>query len=87
VKYVAVVEAFRISHVGDLCAEDGSRILALEGSTCVTATKEMLARVNIAAGDFWVIQGDGYIYLDPAEVFERGFSRLNTPLPDRTSPS
>lgn len=26
--------------------------------------------------DYWVIQSDGYVYLNPAKVFERKYTRI-----------
>ncbi len=42
----------------------------------VTATAEMTARMDPKVGDYWVIQEDGYIYLNPKEVFERKYSPI-----------
>lgn len=39
------------------------------------ATKEMCARTVPGPGDFWVIQEDGYAYLNPREVFLRKYSQ------------
>ena len=39
----------------------------------VTATPEMTSRMTPSVGDYWVIQSDGYIYLNPKEVFERKY--------------
>ncbi len=38
------------------------------------ATPEMCARMTPAIGDYWVIQSDGYAYLNPKDVFERRYS-------------
>lgn len=34
-----------------------------------TATPEMTARMLPTPGDFWVVTGDGYKYLNPRNVF------------------
>jgi hypothetical protein len=84
VKYIAnpiEVEAHRIVSVGPGTATNeapGPRNLALENGENVTATSEMCARMAPKVGDYWVIQSDGYIYLNPKEVFERKYS------PERT---
>lgn len=39
----------------------------------VLATEVMVARMIPKVGDYWVIQSDGYIYLNPKEVFERKY--------------
>src|ERR1035438_502934 len=103
VRYIAkpvVVDAFRIDQVGPTAA--GKLHVHFEEGHSAVADAGMLARMSPKVGDYWVIQEDGYIYLNPAEVFERkyepvgaGYLRskkaeeeiLNTPLPDRTSPS
>jgi hypothetical protein len=45
----------------------------LENGENVVATSEMTARYKPVAGDYWVIQSDGYIYLNPKEFFERKY--------------
>jgi hypothetical protein len=77
-RYVAnpvIVEAFKISSVGD--GKDRAKsmgiALILENGNCVTATPEMVARMLPQVGDYWVIQSDGYIYLNPKDVFERKY--------------
>ena len=102
-RYIAkpvVVDAFRIDQVGPTAA--GKLHVHFEEGHSAVADAGMLARMSPKVGDYWVIQEDGYIYLNPAEVFERkyepvgaGYLRskkaeeeiLNTPLPDRTSRS
>ncbi len=79
-----IVEAHEIVSVGPISFEprgpaedlvsDGSRHLALRNGENVVATAEMLARMTPEPGDFWVIQSDGYIYLNPKAVFERKYS-------------
>ena len=77
-KYIAnpvEVEAHKIIGVG---AQINGTHLALENGENVTATKEMTARTAPKPGDYWVIQADGYIYLNPKEVFERKYSPAKT---------
>ena len=81
------VNAFEITHVGEIQREDLSRILTLENGVCATATAAMLARMTPVPGDYWVIQGDGYEYINPRAVFKRKYWVPNTPLPARTSQS
>jgi hypothetical protein len=76
-KYIAnpvEVDAFKIVKI----VEENERfglVLELEGLAAnVLATKEMMSRMTPVAGDYWVIQSDGYIYLNPKEVFERKYS-------------
>lgn len=69
------VEAFAIVSVSALQGE-GSMNLALDNGENVVASKEMLARYIPVAGDYWVVQTDGYVYLNPKEVFERKYQAI-----------
>jgi hypothetical protein len=76
-KYVAnpvFANAYRITSVGELL-DDGSRWLELEGNPTSLASKEMMSRMTPAVGDYWVVQADGYMYLNPKDVFERKYSK------------
>lgn len=67
------VDAWRIIAVTE--AADGvSLVLTLEDHRCVLASPEMTARYVPKPGDFWVVQEDGYEYVNPAAVFERKYS-------------
>lgn len=48
-------------------------ILHLEDGKLVSPNAGMLARMTPQIGDYWVIQDDGYIYLNPKDVFERKY--------------
>lgn len=49
-------------------------ILQLEDhANPVIVTKEMTARLIPTIGDYWVRQADGYVYLNPKDVFERKY--------------
>ncbi len=56
--------------------KEGSRHLALDNGENVTATADMLARMTPEPGDYWVKQEDGYIYLNPCDVFQRKYSLI-----------
>ena len=74
-KYIAtpvVVEAFKIIKVGNAIPDVGYP-LVLENGDDVIATTEMVARMRPAHGDYWVIQEDGYVYINPKQVFERKY--------------
>lgn len=78
-KYIAQpveVNAFKITKVGEQ-TKDGSRWLDLEGMPSSLASPEMMSRMQPVIGDYWVMQSDGYVYLNPKEVFERKY-RLKT---------
>lgn len=52
---------------------DGSwELTCSEGKTFV-ATKEMVSREAPEIGGYYVIQADGYAYLNPKHVFERKY--------------
>lgn len=48
--------------------------LAIDNGENVVATPEMQSRMIPKPGDYWVVQSDGYIYLNPKDVFERKYS-------------
>lgn len=80
-KYIAnpvEVEAHKIVGIGEPQPHGGIKHwkmeLALDNGQNVTATAEMMARHIPEEGDYWVIQSDGYIYLNPKSVFERKYS-------------
>ena len=70
-----IVEAFKILFTG-LKKKDGNVPLTLENGEHVEATPEMLCRMpdkTVRQGDYWVIQPDSYVYLNPKDVFERKY--------------
>ncbi len=48
-------------------------VLNLDDDSVVRTEPGMTARMTPSVGDYWVIQSDGYIYLNPKEVFERKY--------------
>lgn len=80
-KYIAnpvEVEAFKIlstSPKGMIQGMGGATLLAIDNGESVIATAEMTSRMTPVVGDYWVVQSDGYIYLNPKDVFERKYSR------------
>ena len=70
-----IVDAFTIVSVGLLHGD--SCPLVLDNGEHVIASSAMLARYTPVPGDYWVIQEDGYIYVNPKEVFERKCHPLN----------
>lgn len=78
-KYVAnpvLVDAFEISAVGSREADNSRDILHAGGRGLATA--EMLSRYTPKPGDFWVVQADGYVYLNPRAVFLRKYSPVSS---------
>lgn len=74
-KYVAdpvEVDAFVIIKVGS-SGSDGDLALLTEDGVWRPADKGMTARYTPQEGDYWVRQSDGYVYLNPKDVFERKY--------------
>lgn len=74
-KYIAnpvEVDAYRIVAIG-LLDSNNDRLLILDTEAQVKATPEMRARYEPRINDYWVIQSDGYVYLNPKAVFERKY--------------
>ncbi len=57
-------------------ASDGSIHVITEDGTSRIASRHMIARYIPSSGDYWVIQRDGYEYVNPKDVFERKYSPL-----------
>ncbi len=78
-KYVAnpvEVEAFEIVSVEPMPDADpalGRHVATNDGQNRF-ADAGMCSRLVPVAGDYWVIQSDGYAYLNPKAVFERKYS-------------
>jgi hypothetical protein len=70
-----IVDAFKITKVIGELKVGSSCDLEIDNGQVVKASWEMLARMKPQVGDYWVIQSDGYIYLNPKEVFERKYRR------------
>lgn len=76
-EYVAnpvIVTAYKIKRVYADPYNESDLMMELEDGTVQRPTSEMLARIKPKKGDYWVIQSDGYIYLNPKDVFERKYS-------------
>ena len=58
--------------------ESGSTVTLDDGSTA-PVEDGMLSRYEPVPGDYYVIQSDGYVYLNPKDVFERKYSPLGEP--------
>lgn len=74
-KYIAnpvEVEAFVINYVAPAYA-NGTVPLHLDNGTYVMAGPELTSRYVPVPGDYWVIQSDGYVYLNPKAVLERKY--------------
>jgi hypothetical protein len=75
-KYIAnpvVVDAWKITFVGDTWADTGDVYLEMENNGHMYASREMCARMTPKVGDYVVMQSDQYVYLNPKDVFERKY--------------
>lgn len=76
-KYVAnpvEVDAEKIVAVVSEATSEHPMILKLESGKLYSPNAAMLARMNPVAGDYVVTQlADGYVYLNPKDVFERKY--------------
>lgn len=70
-----LVDAHIIVGVGPILS-NGSMHCAIQNGDNVIATKEMISRFIPQAGDYWVIQADGYTYVNPKDVFERKYEAV-----------
>jgi hypothetical protein len=70
-----IVEAFKIKQIVASVA-GGSLRLVLENGDTVAATPAMTSRLTPLPGDYWVVQSDGYSYLNPKDVFERKYQPI-----------
>ena len=82
-KYVAnpvIVTAFKITDIGkcqvDNCEIKHNKVILLENGQPKIVSHDMLCRFDLQVGDYWVQQEDGYVYLNPKEVFERKYSKV-----------
>ena len=76
------VNAYRITEVGPIL-DDGSRWITMTGNPASLASSEMMSRMTPAPGDYWVVQSDGYVYLNPKDVFERKYHPVWAPHQER----
>lgn len=63
------VDAFKIVSVAPCRMSDGSIQCILEDGRFKQATPAMTSRMDPKVGDYWVVQPDGYEYLNPMKVF------------------
>ena len=81
-KYLAnpiIVDAFKIIGIGQLTNKGEQHLLlddGTDGGKEYVAKPELLSRIAVKVGDYLVTQEDGYIYLNPKDVFERKYAPL-----------
>lgn len=71
------VDAFKIVSVAGHRNGDGSLNVATDDGENRCAVAGMVSRMMPVPGDYWVIQEDGYVYLNPKDVFERKYSPVD----------
>lgn len=75
-KYKPVeVEGFVITKVRCIC-QNAEYEITLENGEMKFVGQKMTARMIPVKGDYFVIQGDGYEYLNPKVVFEKKFEEI-----------
>jgi hypothetical protein len=75
VKYIAnpvEVDAEQIERIIP-GSSDSPLILKLAGGRLFSPSREMMSRMTPTIGDYVVTQADGYIYLNPKDVFLRKY--------------
>lgn len=68
-----IVDAYKIVEVRPSGSE--THCVCDNGKVAI-ADAGMTSRYIPVAGDYWVIQSDGYEYLNPKDVFERKYSPI-----------
>lgn len=71
------VDAEIITEVGGILG-NGSIEITIQSGRKIMCHKGMVSRMIPQPGDYIVRQADGYVYLNPKDVFERKYS----PIPD-----
>ena len=66
------VDAHIIISVGAVLPNGSMHVATQDGENRI-ATASMISRYIPVAGDYWVIQEDGYEYVNPKDVFERKY--------------
>ncbi len=70
-----IVDAHEIVSVSEQ-KNNGEIDVATRDGVNRVATPEMCARYRPKEGDYWVVQEDGYEYLNPKDVFERKYQMM-----------
>jgi hypothetical protein len=74
-KYIANPVEVEAQVITEVTLNEEGALLSLEMGDVVRASPEMMSRMTPMVGDYWVMQSDGYIYLNPKDVFERKYHR------------
>lgn len=77
-KYIAnpvEVDAFVITGLGANLGENFGQEVTVDDDSTRLITPEQMARMTPVVGDYFVIQADGYTYINPKAVFERKYHR------------
>lgn len=68
-----IVDAFQITKIFNGDGTNDGLVLGLQDGSKVIPDEGMLARMTPKLGDYVVTQADGYVYLNPKDVFERKY--------------
>ena len=83
-----IVDAFKIVSFDkkekDFAEDNSNSTITLDDGQVITLEDGMMSRYQPVAGDYYVIQSDGYAYLNPKDVFERKYSPVPTILTKET---
>jgi hypothetical protein len=71
-----IVDAYKIVSIN--LDQHNIMYFCLDGKDDFIPTKSMLARITPQVGDYLVIQEDGYEYLNPKDVFQRKYSKVES---------
>ena len=69
-----IVDAYKILSVSEMDNDGSVFVDTDETGQGFPCDKGMLARYHPKEGDYYVVQSDGYAYLNPKDVFERKYS-------------
>lgn len=87
---VQAVRILEVTDITDLSDGKGAThpdlFLNLEGGGTFVADSTMTSRYVPVPGDYLVTQEDGYVYLNPKDVFERKYSELPAAAPSGLAP-
>jgi hypothetical protein len=75
-----IVDAFKIvafdKKEKDFPEDNSNSTVTLEDGQIITLDDVMMSRFVPGIGDYYVIQADGYPYLNPKEVFEKKYAPI-----------
>lgn len=70
------VNALQITEIMGISLDPGGILVRCANGDRVCLTDVMIARCRPEVGDYIVTQADGYVYLNPRDVFERKYTAI-----------